>query len=184
MSSIKSAYTSFSALLLDSNISISPAEIQGFLLGYISGKGTFKDDGWTSAITDILGFVPNQKIYKAFQGIIDLFKKEVKENSVTAILMLPPDDDAIDKRLQAECDWCQGFLSGFGIACGKDKVSSSIKEILEDVVEISQLQVTTEESEEIEVYYTELFEYLKIVPILLITERERDQKLKKRKVIH
>ena len=80
--------------------------------------------------------------------IIDLFKKEVKENSVTAILMLPPDDDAIDKRLQAECDWCQGFLSGFGIACGKDKVSSSIKEILEDVVEISQLQVTTEESEE------------------------------------
>ena len=74
------------------------------------------------------------------------------------------------ERALALGQWCQSFLTGFGLTAGDRALSSEAMEVLQDMAAIAQVQDSLEESEDGESDYMEVMEYLRVAPLLLFTE--------------
>ena len=94
----------------------------------------------------------------------------VAQSSVSLTLLLPSDDETLQLRTLALGQWAQGFLSGFGGNIGQTEISKDVREILEDLISIAQIEVDEEEHEEGEVAYMEVSEYLRVAPLFIFTE--------------
>ena len=79
-------------------------------------------------------------------------------------LLLPPDNEAIYIRVEALADWCQGFLNGVGTSAGlaESGVMKEENETISDLVEITQISIDVEESEENEAFFLEISEYVRL----------------------
>ncbi len=88
--------------------------------------------------------------------------------------LLPDDDEPIQARLAGLGGWCAGFLSGFGAAVevSERELPDQVGEVLRDFINISGLDEESYEddgSEENEQDYMELFEYVRVGSILVVT---------------
>jgi hypothetical protein len=65
---------------------------------------------------------PSQdNVRNALIGLQEMVKGELTGDDVTVVLLLPTDDAPLADRAAALGQWCQGFLTGFGLnAGGKD----------------------------------------------------------------
>jgi uncharacterized protein YgfB (UPF0149 family) len=79
-------------------------------------------------------------------------------------LLMPDDQEALNIRMQALVDWCGGFLGGLGLAGLEDDESldPEIREIMQDFVEITRMDVAIDDVEENEAAFTEIEEYVRI----------------------
>ena len=86
------------------------------------------------------------------------------------LVMLPDDEQPLLQRAQAMGQWCQGFLTGFGLTAGDRALSGEAVEVLEDLASIAQVEEALEESEDGESDFMEVMEYLRVAPLLLFAE--------------
>ena len=97
----------------------------------------------------------------------------VLENDLFSFrLMLPEDDEALVSRLSALSEWCQGFLAGVGSSAGlqESKVMKEEGETIRDLIEISQISLDVEESEESEALFEEVSEYVRLAAFNLFDQ--------------
>jgi yecA family protein len=90
-------------------------------------------------------------------------------------LWLPDDDDPLEDRAISLAQWCSGFLAGLGSGCSLETLSDDAREALEDLIEISRAEVSSEPgqregSEEDESAYAEIVEYVRVVALTLREE--------------
>ncbi|HZJ92661.1 MAG TPA: UPF0149 family protein [Thiopseudomonas sp.] len=171
MPQTQSAYTSFATLLNTSGHVISPAELQGLLLGRCCAGGDFTAEGWLQEAQDLFDSEVPSSLHAALLGLQEMVKAElIADSSVSLTLLLPSDDESLQLRTEALGQWAQGFLSGFGNNIGNTEISKDVREILEDLISVAQIEVDEEEHEEGEVAYMEVNEYLRVVPLFLFTE--------------
>lgn len=88
-------------------------------------------------------------------------------------LLLPDESRSMAERCEALAAWCSGFLFGLGNAGGfdLDTASPEVKEVLEDVVEISRFSVEdVQGGEEEEQAFAELEQYLRVAVLLVWAE--------------
>ncbi len=167
----QSAYTSFATLLGTSGHTVSPAELQGLLLGRCCAGAGFSAEGWLEEAQDLFDEAVPSSLHAALLGLQEMVKAElIADSSVSLTLLLPSDDESLEVRTTALGQWAQGFLSGFGGSIGNTEISKDVREILEDLISIAQIEVDEEEHEEGEVAYMEVSEYLRVVPLFLFTE--------------
>ena len=167
----QSAYTPFATLLNTSGVPVSPAELQGLLLGRCCAGAGFTAQGWLEEAQDLFDSEVPSNLHAALLGLQEMVKAElVAESSVSLTLLLPSDDEALSLRTTAIGQWAQGFLSGFGANIGNTELSKEAREILEDFISIAQIQVDDEEDEEGEMAYMEINEYLRVAPLFLFSE--------------
>jgi hypothetical protein len=113
-------------------------------------------------------------VRNALIGLQEMVKGELTGDDVTVVLLLPTDDAPLADRAAALGQWCQGFLTGFGLNCrGSSMLSTEAKEVLQDLAAISQVQDALEESEDGESDYMEVMEYLRVAPLLLFSETRK-----------
>lgn len=171
MPQTQSAYTSFATLLNANGHSVSPAELQGLLLGRCCASGNFTAEGWLEEAQDLFDEAVPSSLHAALLGLQEMVKAElVAQSSVSLTLLLPSDDETLQSRTLALGQWAQGFLSGFGGNIGQTEISNDVREILEDLISIAQIEVDEEEHEEGEVAYMEVSEYLRVAPLFIFTE--------------
>jgi hypothetical protein len=92
---------------------------------------------------------PSQdNVRNALIGLQEMVKGELTGDDVTVVLLLPTDDAPLADRAAALGQWCQGFLTGFGLNAGGKDLSTEAKEVLQDLAAISQVQDALEESED------------------------------------
>lgn len=87
--------------------------------------------------------------------------------------LLPSDDDELGQRISAMSDFCRGLLAGFGLGVQANHpalATELVRETLQDLVSISQVDVVNEEDEEAEMAYAELYEYVRLGAIQLFEE--------------
>lgn len=170
MSQTQSAYTSFADLLATNGQPVSPAELQGLLLGRCCAGAGFSGDGWLEEAGDLFeGTVPSS-LHAALLGLQEMVKTELlAESTVALTLLLPSDDDPLAERTIAMGQWAQGFLSGFGANIGTTKLSDDVRETIEDLIAIAKIEPEEEDDEEGEAAYMEVNEYLRAVPLFLFT---------------
>ena len=167
----QSAYTSFAALLNTSGHPVSPAELQGLLLGRCCAGAGFAGPGWLEEAQDLFDSEIPSSLHAALLGLQEMVKAElIAQSSVSLTLLLPNDDDPLAERTIAVGQWAQGFLSGFGGNIGNTELSKDVREILEDLISIAQIQADEEEDEDGEVAYMEINEYLRVAPLYIFTE--------------
>lgn len=168
-----SPYNAFSTLLNASGHSVSPAELHGLLLGRSCAGAGFDADGWLVDAAELLEGELQDNVRNALIGLQEMVKGELTGDDVTVVLLLPTDDAPLADRAAALGQWCQGFLSGFGLNSQGSDLSSESREVLQDLAAISQVQDALEESEDGESDYMEVMEYLRVAPLLLFTETKK-----------
>lgn len=167
-----SPYNAFATLLNSSGHPVSPAELQGLLLGRSCAGAGFDPEGWFADASMLLEKEPEDNVRQALVGLQEMVKAELTSDDMTVVLLLPGDDESLADRAAAMGQWCQGFLAGFALV-GNQSLSQETQEVLQDLAAIAQVQDTLEESEDGESDYMEVMEYLRVAPLLLFTEFNR-----------
>jgi uncharacterized protein YgfB (UPF0149 family) len=164
-----SPYNAFATLLNGSGHSVSPAELQGMLLGRSCSGAGFDADEWIADALELLEKEPEDNVRQALIGLQEMVKQELTGDDMAVVLLLPGDDESLTDRTTAMGQWCQGFLIGFA-RVGGQSLSEDARDVLQDLAAIAQIQDTLEESEDGESDYMEVMEYLRVAPLLLFTE--------------
>ena len=98
----------------------------------------------------------------------------INAQNFTLQLFLPDDNCPLNERGAALVQWCEGFLSGLGIAglLEFDLLSAEGREVIQDLYKICRLDVDdlAEEGEDEESAFMELSEYVRMGAILLHEE--------------
>lgn len=170
MPNTSSPYAAFATLLADNGYPVSPAELHGLLLGRSCAGVGFDVDSWLDDAIEVLGAPADGTVRQALIGLQEMVKGELTSDDMAIVLLLPSDDAALTDRATALGQWCQGFITGFGLNAGGKDLSIEAKEVLQDLVAISQVQEALEESEDGESDYMEVMEYLRVAPLLLFSE--------------
>ncbi|WP_085581070.1 MULTISPECIES: YecA family protein [unclassified Pseudomonas] len=169
-----SPYQAFATLLSASGHPVSPAELHGLLLGRSCAGAGFDVDGWLSDVASLLETEPGDNVRNALIGLQEMVKSELTGEDMAVVLLLPTDDAPLAERAAALGQWCQGFISGFGQnSPDRSSLSTEATEVLQDLVAISQVQDALEDSEDGESDYMEVMEYLRVAPLLLFTETNK-----------
>jgi uncharacterized protein YgfB (UPF0149 family) len=79
-------------------------------------------------------------------------------------LLLPDEAEALSVRMQALVDWCSGFLAGLALGGlqDTDSLDTELKEIMQDFIEITRMEVDVDSDEENEKAFTEIEEYVRV----------------------
>ena len=145
------------------------SEFQGFLVGLKVNGQNLNEELWQQAVAVFLDIEMLPKTPEQLAGLTalnSLVAHALADGEYRFRLLLPDDALPLVARVEALAQWCQGFLFALGQA-GEAGVKH---EGLEDLAQIAQLEVTTDETEENEVYFAELVEYIRVVVLELAAE--------------
>jgi len=152
------------------------AEAQGLLCGILCAQGRVEKVSW---IQQVLGeAIPQgdlliQEVREQLESIFSETLETLYDEEYGFQMFLPDDDVSINERLHTLSEWCQGFLLGFSMR-PQDSIEGELREeidsLLEDFVEITRIDLDTdEETEEEESSYFEITEYIRMGVIFIFT---------------
>ena len=171
-------------MLFNVDAALGATESHGALCGMLCAQGTTDVSQW---MLYVLG--EHEETSKALQQagkkLLQIHEISVEQmNGIDADfeLMLPDDDEPLEMRIEALGTWCQGFV--YGLAVGGIKEDTELpedsKELIKDILEISragyvadnEAELATEEenSEEDEVAFMEVSEYVRMGVLLIYEE--------------
>jgi uncharacterized protein YgfB (UPF0149 family) len=97
---------------------------------------------------------------------------QLEDEEFGFVLWLPDDEESLEERTIALAQWCSGFLAGLGSGGQLDALSEEAKEAIEDLQQIARAEISSpgqdvDDSEEDEVAFTEIVEYVRVVALML-----------------
>lgn len=145
---------------------LSGAELAGMLHGLV-GHGFVPEAGrWPQQMSDFLanGEPLGREAEDILEQIIAFTQKDYQPDSFSIDLLIPEDESPIDQRAQALGEWCQGYLTGYGLIKQEKELDDDAKEALRDMSEIAKIDISTEDgsSEELESAYVTISEHVKM----------------------
>jgi len=155
------------------NADIEAAELHGTLSGLLCAVGNSADKHLDTLIPKgATGDALDQQAYKRVRRCSTIILAQFNDIEMPFEPLLPDEDEDLQTRTEALCDWSHGFLLGLAMAGVKDydKLPKEASEFCQDLLEISK--ATSYEhagNDEDEAAYYELVEYLR-VGVLLIYE--------------
>lgn len=146
------------------------AEAHGSLCGLLIDNRSAQE--WLASILDkspALNDLLAQEHIKQLTELYETSKLQLNHAEMSFNLLLPSDDSSMNERLQSLADWCQGFLYGLGsIAKIDDKnLQPEVKELLSDLLSITQVDSHSDSTDESELSYAEIVEYVRMGVIYL-----------------
>jgi len=153
---------------------ISASELHGHYCGrLVVGHGILGKMGLKIA-ADCMGLSPDDM--EPLEDMVSDLTEEISavlENDLFSFrLLLPGDQEALYIRMEALSEWCQGFLSGVASSAGSgdSEVMKNENETINDLVEISQISLDIDESEENEAMFLEVSEYVRLAAFNLFDQ--------------
>ncbi len=170
-------------LLFNVDATMGATESHGALCGMLCAQGATEASQW---MLYVLGEHEDtskllQQTGKKLLQIHQISVEQMNDTDAEFELMLPDDDEPLEMRVEALGTWCQGFVYGLAVGGIKEEtvLPEDSKELIKDILEISragyvadnEAELATEEenTEEDEVAFMEVSEYVRM-GILLIYE--------------
>jgi hypothetical protein len=175
-------FATLQALITSTGVQLHASEVHGVLAGLICGGFTFEDacrkgcdnkHNYLAFITDLLnnGEKLPSTISTAFSRLYNELWQVILNDDFSFTPLIPDDDDSLAERSKGLCSWVQGFTLGFGLQQKKTKeLSSDVKEVLNDFIEIANLTEEVDEDEDNEQAFFEIAEYVRISALLCFSE--------------
>jgi uncharacterized protein len=141
-------YSQLSELLQDFGALLGAAEVHGFLVGQLATGKRFSRSEWLRAANEQADLsqspdeVAGDRLYDLYRGTLT----SLQSGELSFQLLLPEDDDSLPERVESLAQWCQGFLTGFGLAGSKLKIDSDLAETLRDLSAIAQVGASEDEA--------------------------------------
>ncbi|KEF30703.1 MAG: YecA family protein [Gammaproteobacteria bacterium] len=154
-----------------------PSELHGVLCGRLAAGNRIEEPDWLAMVCEHMG-LPDAAIEesedlapfmnRAYEQTLELLKAA----DMSFHPLLPDDEYAIEQRLEALVAWVRGFLEGMALAAGESlgQAPDEIRELIEDMVAISQLSDEEEADEESEQQLLEITEYIRLGALAVYTE--------------
>lgn len=160
-----------------------PSELHGVLCGRLAAGSRIQEPEWLNMVCEHMG-LPEAAVEesddlapfmnKAYEQTLGL----LQSTDMSFHPLLPDDDYAIEQRLEALVAWVRGFLEGMALAAGESlgQAPEEIRELIEDMVAISQLSEDEEADEESEQQLLEITEYVRLGALAVFTEFNAPEK--------
>ncbi|SJN53057.1 YecA family protein [Vibrio ruber] len=139
-------YEAFADTLKSVSLSVTPAELHGFLTGMLAGGLSPEDGRWQPLLFDYtndgMGW-PMAALGLASE-LMAHTAAELTQNHFQLWLLLPPDDGehSLFELADGVSEWVNHFISGLGLAYQNvNKLSNDAKEALKDLEEIARLGI-------------------------------------------
>lgn len=150
----------------------SPSELHGLVMGIVSVAQSPNEAEW-QYILQQLDFEPLDA--NALQLLVDEGEDAaaaLADDSLDYMPMLPDDQHTLEERVQCLADWCNGVVLGFGLASGQLRTDEA--ELLQDLQDVAAVEFEAEDDdEEGEASYTDLVEFVRLIPVSLSTGRQK-----------
>lgn len=124
------------------------AELHGFLVGQLVTGKRFSRSEWLRAANEEadLGQSPDEV---AGDRLYDLYRTTLaalRSGELEFQLLLPDDDTALLDRVDRLGRWCEGFLTGFGLAGSSLPIDGELADALRDIAAIAQIGASEDEA--------------------------------------
>ena len=161
--------------MVEENVTVvSPSELHGYYCGLLSTSTRLPALSLLESTREMLD-VEKYQSHASKMLFITLYEQSLnllQASDFSFALMLPDDDEELEVRTRALGEWCQGFLTGFGLG-GKqsqDNLNPDIREALTDLSHIAQATVGEEFDDGSESDFYEVQEYVRMVALAAFTE--------------
>ena len=166
-------FEQLSAITGQAEIVFSPVEMHGVLAGLLVVDKAVTESQYLECIVGEQPAVPlAEEVTDALHQLHKDTKVMIASEDFEFEPLLPDDDYTLADRLNAAGDWARGFIMGLskqGVDA-KKIVSPDVSQFIHDLTEISTSEYEVDDSEESELIYVELVEYLRMGAILLQEE--------------
>jgi len=170
-------------LLFNVDAALGATESHGALCGMLCAQGATEASQWMLCVLGEHDETSKglQQVGKKLLAMHQMSVEQMNGTDAEFELMLPDDDEPLEMRVEALGMWCQGFVYGLAIGGIKEDtvLPEDSKELIQDILEISragyvadneaEIAADEEDSEEDEVAFMEVCEYVRM-GILLIYE--------------
>lgn len=154
-----------------------PSELHGVLCGRLAAGARIDESEWLAMVCEHMGLPDTAAEESAdlkdfMQAAYDQTLALLKATDMSFHPLLPDDDYAIDQRLEALTSWVRGFLEGMALSAGESlgQAPDEIRELIEDMVAISQVSEEDEADDESEQQLMEIVEYVRLGALAVFTE--------------
>jgi uncharacterized protein len=170
---LAATYEEFERVLREARALPEPAEAHGTLAGALCSSRNYGLIEWLREI--LPDDSPDHAALQApvLKNVYDSMVRTLVGNDADFAPLLPDDDAPLAERADALSLWCQGFLYGLGSGAASDPgtVSTEAGETIRDFTEITHVGVDAgDESEENEVAFAEVLEFVRVGVQLLFVE--------------
>jgi uncharacterized protein YgfB (UPF0149 family) len=153
---------------------VSPSELHGLLSGHLSAGARLEPAVLLQSACDLMDITAfkheNSKVL-----LLDMYQQTLLMLEAPELifeLSVPDEEQSLAQRAEGLGQWCQGFLSGFGLY-GKhtDKtLSKEAKEAFADLNQIAQIVAGVDDDDGSENDLMEVEEYVRMVVLMLFAE--------------
>ena len=150
----------------------SPSELHGLLTGIVCVTQAPKSEEWQQILATL-------EIPALDEEVLDLLTSEAEDiahalsdDELDYLPLLPDDEHVLADRVQALADWCAGVVLGFGLASGH--IRQDEMELIEHLQDVAAVEFEeSDNDEEGEESYQELYEFVHLIPVSLSLGRKK-----------
>lgn len=150
----------------------SPSELHGLLTGIICVTEVPSRDEWLQILSTIDVPKVNEEALAILAEESEDIAHALSEDELDYLPLLPDDEHSLSERVQALADWCAGVVLGFGLASGH--IRSDEQELIESLQDVASVEFDdSDDDEEGEASYQELYEFVRLIPVSLSMGRKK-----------
>ncbi len=148
-----------------------PAELQGLWCGRLVGGARWSDQDVLDSVLDHMGVerLEEEEDQALILRVYRRVESSLQKDDLTFSLLLPPENYPLDERVMALGQWARGFLEGLALERGAELISDDEdnQELLSDLVEISRIELESDDEEASEMQLIEVTEHVRIAVLHL-----------------
>lgn len=162
--------------LLKVDSTMSAAESHGVLCAILCARGSADMSDWADHILgeQEQGNMLLKEVLMLLDKLYRVTLEQLNDPNCEFQLFLPDDEEDLRQRVEALTAWCQGFVYGLAVGGLSDTrdLPEDTMELVKDIIEISKADTESEgdPTEEDEVAYAEIVEYLRTGTLLINEE--------------
>lgn len=151
------------------------AEVHGILCGLLAQDATVSEAHFARLILGedpAAGDVLVHEARKQLSALHTVTRLQLQDSSLGLELLVPDDDEPLDERVAAACDWARGWVYGLAEQ-GLERAAQlppDSAEFLTDCKSLADAGYEADEGEEGDTIYMELLEYLRIGALMVQEE--------------
>ncbi|MEO4187332.1 UPF0149 family protein [Acinetobacter pittii] len=150
----------------------SPSELHGLLTGIVCVTEAPTREEWSQILTTLNVPELSEDALALLTNEAEDVVHALSEDELDYLPMLPDDEHLLQERVQALSDWCAGVVLGFGLASGH--VRSDERELIEHLQDVAAVEFEdSDNDEEGESSYEELYEFVRLIPVSLSIGRKK-----------
>lgn len=149
----------------------SPSELHGLITGIVCVTEAPTRDEWLQILSTLsVPRLEEEALALLEEEAIDI-AHALSEEELDYLPMLPDDEHLLSERVQALADWCNGVVLGFGLASGN--IRANEQELIESLQDVASVEFEeSDDDEEGEQSYQELYEFVRLIPVSLAVGRK------------